>query len=92
MLSHVYAVLQRPEEALNHALQCFALTQEQNLQGFDRAYSLEAMARSHAANGKSEEAKEYFAQAEKAGEQIEGEKDRDYFVEDLRKGPWFGLR
>ncbi len=38
LISHVYAVLNRPEVALYHAQRCLDLCQESNVKDFDIAY------------------------------------------------------
>tara|TARA_B100000029_G_scaffold514780_1_gene618976 strand:+ start:2842 stop:3327 length:486 start_codon:yes stop_codon:yes gene_type:complete len=89
MISHVYAVLGKSEEALSHAKKCWMLTESLNLAGFDLAYAYEALARAHAALGNSDKMNEYFLKAKSAGEKIEGKEDQELFLSDLHQGPWF---
>ena len=91
MVSHVYAVLNRPEPALYHALECAKLTEEQNLVDFDLAYSNEALARAYAASGDTPNFEKYFNLAQKAGEKIEDVENKKLFMNDLESGPWFGM-
>ena len=52
MLSHVYAVLGKGEEALSYAEETSRLTKEQDLKDLDLTYSYEALSRANAAAGK----------------------------------------
>ena len=91
LLSRVYAVLDRGQEALRQATQCLNLTKELDLKDFDRAYAHEAMARAHAAVGDADNAATHYGHALQAGEAIAGEEDRKLFVDDLTGPPWFGV-
>lgn len=63
LCSHVYAVLGRPEPALYHAERCLALVQgtPDEMEEFDLPAAYEALARAHAAAGRSEEARRFLA-------------------------------
>tara|TARA_B100000809_G_scaffold235895_1_gene254438 strand:+ start:3015 stop:3500 length:486 start_codon:yes stop_codon:yes gene_type:complete len=89
MISHVYAILNNGEQSLTHAEKCWTLTRQLNLTGFDLAYAHEALARSYATLGDSEKMNHYFLKAKSAGNGIENKKDRELFLSDLHKGPWF---
>ncbi|MBN2858093.1 MAG: tetratricopeptide repeat protein [Candidatus Delongbacteria bacterium] len=91
MISHVYAVLNRAEKALEHANNCLELTEELGLKDFDLAYCYEAMARAHAAGGNKAESEKYFKLAEEAGNSIEDKESRDMFKGDLNSEPWYGM-
>ncbi|UCF70563.1 MAG: hypothetical protein JSW49_10260 [candidate division WOR-3 bacterium] len=91
LISHVYAVLERSEQALHHAVKCLTLTEAHKFMDFDLAYAYEAMARAYAAAHSTTEAKKYLDLARKAGESIKREEDRKIFFSDLEKGPWFGI-
>ncbi len=91
MVSHVNAVLYHPEAAVYHAERCWHFTEELALVDFDKAYSLEALARAYACAGDTEKAKEYYAKAREAGAKIEGQEDYKLFMSDLETGPWFGM-
>lgn len=91
LISHVYAVLQRSEPAIHHAVKCLDLTEEHKFGDFDLAYAYEAMARAHAAAGNTTEAKKYLTMARAAGDKIKREEDRKLFFADLQAGPWFGV-
>ena len=92
MISHVYAVLGRPEPALYHAKLCMQLTQQHNIVDFDLAYAYEAMARAYATNRNRSECQKTVKLAIEAGEKIKGEEDRKLFFSDLDKGPWYGMK
>jgi hypothetical protein len=92
LISHVYAVLGRPEPALHHAHRCLKLAEgELGVADFDRAYAAEAMARALACAGDLEQAATWHARATAAGAAIADDEDREIFTGDLTSGPWFGL-
>ncbi len=92
MLARVHTVLGNKIAALKHATSCFALTNSLGLKDFDKAYSLEAMARAHAVNEMEADARKYYKQALLAADEIAGEKDKEQFISDLSAGPWFGIK
>src|SRR5689334_7234608 len=51
LLSHVYAVLGKPEPALSHARRALKICLDNKIGDFDLAYAHEAMARALACNG-----------------------------------------
>ena len=89
MISHVYAVLGKGEEALNYAEETLRLTEEHGLKDFDLAYAYECMARAYAAMGNNEECKKWWEKAKSAGELIQDKEDKKYFNGDFEAGPWF---
>ena len=91
LVSHVYAVLGRGDEALAHAQQCFELTEANALTGFDLAYACEALARAHAALGALDTAQTWLARAHDAAAKVEDPEDRAILDDDLAAGPWYGL-
>lgn len=91
LISHVYAVLNIPDQALYHAKKCLALTEEHGFVDFDLAYTYEAMARANAAAGDEKEAVKYLNLAREAAEKIELNEDRKLFISDLKTGPWYGI-
>jgi len=91
LLARVYAVLERGEDARKQAEACLLLTERLELDGFDRAYACEAMARALASLGAVDEGKTWHARALEAGEAISDEQDRSLFLADLAGGPWFSL-
>jgi uncharacterized protein YndB with AHSA1/START domain len=92
LVSHVYAVLGRPEPALVHGRRCLALVEEPGVADFDHAYAAEAMARALACAGDLTQAAAWHSRATAAGAAIAGDEDRKIFAEDLATGPWPGLQ
>jgi hypothetical protein len=94
LISRVYAVLGLGDPALRHAELCGELTESHAdlMTDFDKAFAFECLARANALAGKREKALEYMGLAEKAGEAIAGDGDREYFFSDLNGGEWNGLR
>ena len=92
LVSHVYAVLGRPEPALHHARRCLALADGPGVADFDTAYAAEAMARALACAGDLDQAAGWHSRATAAGATIADDEDRKIVTEDLTTGPWFGLR
>ncbi len=92
LISRVYSVLNRPKAALIHAEKCLKLAQENDFDGFDLAYSYEAMARANAASGNKIETEKYYNLATEAGNKIEKEEDRKLFFDDLKSEPWYGMK
>jgi uncharacterized protein YndB with AHSA1/START domain len=91
LVSHVYAVLGRPEPALHHARRCLELADGPGVADFDTAYAAEAMARALACAGDLDQAAGWHSRATAAGATIADDEDRKIFTEDLATGPWFGL-
>lgn len=92
MISHVYAVINRPESAVYHAQRCLELTSQHNCIDFDLAYAYEAMARAYAAIGEKSKCTEYIELAKKAGEEIKDQKNRELFFSDFETGPWYQMK
>jgi hypothetical protein len=94
MIARVYSELGLAEAALRHARRCQELTEEHAdlMEDFDRAYALEGLARAHAVAGDHDQAREYLALAQKAGEAIADEESRKFFTGDLEGGSWYGLQ
>ena len=89
LLSRVYAVLERGEESVVHAMHCFELTQQLSLRGFDLAYAHEALARAQAAAGDPVAAARHYEDALQAADEISGPQDQKHFLDDLKSPPWF---
>ena len=92
MISNVYSLFDFPDSAFYHAEICLELTRKNNYKGFDLAYAYEAMARSSACGGKKNLFDEYYELASEAGNAIEKKEDKDLFLSDLKKGPWYESR
>ena len=83
-ISRVYAILKRPEPTLYHAKRCLEVTLNNNLQDFDLAFAYEAMARASSIVGNDIAMNKFIALAEKAGELISDQGDKEYFFSELR--------
>ena len=82
LVSHVYAVLGRPEPALHHARRCLELAgTEPGVADFDHAYAAEAMARALACAGDLSQAAGWHSRATAAGATVADEEDRKIFTE-----------
>lgn len=82
-ISRVHAVLNRPQAAIYHAQRCLDICRANQIGDFDIAFAYEALARAYAIAGESEKSREYVRLAEHAGEQIEDEGNRKYFLSEL---------
>jgi hypothetical protein len=91
LLARVYCALGWGEQAMVYARRCMLLTEQEGLEGFDRAYAFEALARASAASGDTKRAVGYHEQAKALGETIEDPEDQAIFLADLAAEPWFGL-
>ena len=83
LISRVYAILNQGEKSLKHANTCMDLILDESLKDFDLAYAYECKARAFATLGDSEKMNDYFVKAKDFGEQIQSEKDRRIFFNDL---------
>ena len=83
LISHVYAILGKSDEALSYAKETLKITEDNNLKDFDLAYAYEAMARAYSISNNQNKSKEWYKKAKIAGDLIEGEKDKEYFLLDL---------
>ena len=92
MISHVWAILGKPESAVYHAERCWKLTEERGLVDFDLGYAHEALARAYACAGDKKKALNEYSRAEEVGKAIKGKEDAKMFLGDLEKGHWFGIR
>jgi hypothetical protein len=93
LLARVYAVLDQPRAALQHAFRCAEILQAnpEEMQDFDTAFVFEAVARAHAVAGDRLEAQRFIQRALAAGEKIAENEDREIFLNQLRAGPWNGI-
>lgn len=94
LISHVYAVLNMPQQALAYAKTCLAICQQHAIGDFDLAYGYEAMARAYAALGQQSECLRYLQLTREAGEQIRNvePEDKEIFFGDFESGPWYGMK
>ena len=89
LISRIYAILNQGKKSLEHANICMDITEEESLKDFDLAYAYECQARAFATLGDSEKMNDYFVKAKDFGEQIQSEKDRRIFFNDLNTEPWY---
>ncbi len=94
MIARVYTVLGNAPAALRHAARCLELTQEHAdlMADFDVAFAYEGVARANAVAGNQDEALHYAQLAEKAGQAILDEEDRQIFLDDFYGGNWNGVK
>ena len=86
-ISHVYAVLDRPEPSLYHAQRCLEICERGKLGDFPLAYAYEALARAFALAGKARPREACLKLARGAGAKIADPKERAQFLKDLRTVP-----
>ncbi len=94
LVSRVYAVLGEGVQALKHAQICHELLQNNadEMNASDFAFAYEAIARAYAVNGEKTEALRFIEKAQKAGETIQEQADREAFFADLNGGEWNGVK
>src|SRR5881409_960143 len=81
-ISHVYAVLDRPEPATYHAVRSLATCKENGIDDFPLAFAYEALARADAVAGRKRELRRHLALAREAGSKIKDKEDRDLLFQD----------
>lgn len=82
-VSHVYAVLRRPEPATYHAERCLAICKANRIGDFPLAFAYEALARGAAVAGRRGDLRKHLAAAERAGQRIREKEDREEFFRQL---------
>jgi hypothetical protein len=92
MIGKLYSLLNRPEAALHHARLCLELAEANGFKDWDIAFAYETMARASATAGNRADFEKYHALARNSAELIKEKGDRDYFLAELEKGPWYGMR
>jgi hypothetical protein len=92
MIGKLYCLLNRPEAALHHARQCLELVEANGFKDWDLAFAYETMARASATGGNRAEFKKYHTLARKSATQIKEKGDQDYFLAELEKEPWYGMK
>jgi len=88
-LANVYIALERAEPALYHANRCVELCVERNIADFDIAFGYECLARAYHVAGDTENRDSNLKLAIKAADGIAGEKDKEFFLVELKKAPGF---
>ncbi len=83
-VSHVYAVLRRPEPATYHARRCLQMCKTHRLGGFALAFAYEALARADAVAGRRRDLRAHLALAYEAGLRIDEKDEREEFFRQLR--------
>ncbi len=83
-VSHVYAVLGRPEPATYHARRCLAVCKENGIEDFPLAFAYEALARADAVAGRKRDLRTHLALAREAGSRIQEREDREGLFRDLK--------
>lgn len=93
MIARVFLALGNLQESLTHARRCLELTDQfkDQMEDFDFAFAYEIFARVNAANGQVNTAREYREKAQKAGDQIKDDENRNIFFTDFNAGNWFNL-
>ena len=78
---------------LRHAERCLQLCEEHGelVEDWDLAFAEEAIARAHAGRGDTEAARKHHEKASARGAAIADDDDREVFLAELARGPWFGL-
>lgn len=82
-LARVYAVAQRPGEALRWAERCREGSEEADLPSFYRGYAYEALARAAASAGREEEAARYLERARELAAEVQDDETRELLLADL---------
>jgi tetratricopeptide (TPR) repeat protein len=94
LIARVYSVLGLGEAALRHAERCLQLSKQHTdlMKDFDWAFAYESVARANAVAGNRDEALQYVELAQKAGDAIEADQDKEILFGDFDRGEWHGLR
>jgi hypothetical protein len=94
LISRVLAVVGEGQQALKHAELCYELLDNNRgeMEDFDFAFAYEAIARAYAVNGDRPEALKFIERAQKAGEAIQGQEDREVFFAEFNGGDWHGVK
>lgn len=93
LIARAAIAVEQPGLGLRHAQLCLALCDENRdvVEDWDFAFAHEAIARAYAAGGDAESSLEHHAIASGLGAEIADEDDRDVFLAELARGPWFGV-
>ncbi len=93
MLSRVYQTLNQVEQALEWALKCQEITEENSaeMEDFDLAFAREGLARAFALAGDLDQARENYDLAAELGKIIKDPEDQQVFMKDFNSGNWYEL-
>lgn len=93
LISRVAVLVGLPDVALRHANRCLELVEEhsEEMEDWDLAFALEALARAQLACGRAAEARDTLQRARTATEAIADSDDRDIVEGELARAPWFGV-
>lgn len=93
LLAHIHTILGQKEPAREYANICQSWTDRYpgEMQDFDLAYTLEAMARVEALCDNLDKAHVLHQSAQQAGKTISDPEDREIFERDFKGGNWYGL-
>jgi len=83
-ISHVYAILNNPQEALYYGTACLNICKNNQIDGFNLGFAYEALARAEMLLGNQQKADEYIALGTKAAEKVEEKEDREYLLNELK--------
>ncbi|MEE4194354.1 MAG: hypothetical protein V2J07_04065 [Anaerolineae bacterium] len=82
-VSRVYAVARHPHACLYHAQRCMMITETYEIEGFDRAFAHEALARAYSLMREEALMEMHLALGKQAAEKVEEKEDREYTLGEL---------
>ena len=88
-ISRVYAVLGFGVMAFRYGKSCLNLCEQHNFGDFDLAFAYEALARACSVSGDIAKVPGYIRLAQDAGDGIEKQEDKDYFLSELSTIPGY---
>jgi hypothetical protein len=93
LVANVHAALGYGPSAIRHALRCVELTKANasELTDWDLAFAYDALARAHAADGDTQQARIVRMQARELGNKIAEKEDKAFFDKWHRAGNWHNL-
>lgn len=93
LVSRAATAVGRFELGMRHANRCLELCEAdpEAVEDWDLAFAHEAIARAAAGAGDMETARRHHRTARTLGAAIAEQGDRDVFIEEFRRAPWFGF-
>ncbi|MCF7910949.1 MAG: hypothetical protein K9M99_00350 [Candidatus Cloacimonetes bacterium] len=82
-ISHVYAILNNPTEALYYGNACLNICENNQITGFNLGFAYEALARAEMLQGNLQKAEDYVALGIKAAQDVKETEDREYLLNEL---------